>query len=156
MDKNLLFIIAIENVGIVWSPESEWSSMTIVQICNYSVPSFIAEFTPVTGTTQQTTELDLVRWCLGSHEFFRKTPIWTVGTCLDPTYETHERTPIKYMLNWRFILPSLTKPYTGPLVSFFSTFHSEACMKWWQASRRLWRVRWRRALERRDPTDPPP
>ena len=83
---------------------------------------------------------------------FQTTPIWTIGTCLDPTFATYE-THIKYS-NLRFIQPSLTKPYTGPRVSFFlHFFHSEACIKWWQASRRLWRVRWRLALERRDPTD---
>ena len=32
--------------------------------------------------------------------------------------------------------------------------HREACMKWRQASRRLWKVRWRLTLGRRDPTDP--
>ena len=39
---------------------------------------------------------------------------------------------------------------------FCALFHNEACMKWWRASRRLWHVRWRPALERRDTTNPHP
>ena len=67
-------------------------------------------------------------------QILQTTPVWTIGTCVDPTYATyatyvtyatygtHERTQIEYSLISRFIQPSLTYPYTGPRVSFFVHF----------------------------------
>ena len=46
-----------------------------------------------------------ISYSLGSQDFFQATTIWTIGNCLDPTYATYEtrnRTPIKYSLNSRF------------------------------------------------------